>query len=415
MGCVFGKVEMIKSCRGFFSALTLALLPSLMHKPVFASEPPIPANWTKQVNGAQTQYLAADGSALVLVGPEPNGGQPNILAMAEATDKPGGCQGLTKQAVQTTDRGVQKLVLNTGPVFCAIFVDSNSAPARLAVAIGQGTNEAVQYAERLTRDWGVAKSSAVNNSPMPSTLSTGAVQDDVALKNAMAAVPKSNRPIGYAVQSDYLLGANGAMQMTTTNWGVFPNGYATDCTGWDPAEISPTPQSLGVAMQKAGKSCHVIRWEKKQGNYVRFIAPENVSVPDEAEIVNEGFAPGTRIDVSIGNVRAFGSVGYVPDGMVAARGLSSGSLRMTKAGAIEVGSWSSINFTGSDVIAGGSSSSSGPRAGRYYLDGYVIAIQDQNGVISRRMIYGFQNGPNEKYNPNGWYLTVDGTDYYPTD
>jgi hypothetical protein len=410
-----GEAEMKAVCGGTIFAVALTLSQGPFPGSALANEPPLPAGWTKQVNGTQTQYSNADGTSVVLLGMDPNGGQPNILAMAEATDKPGGCQGLASQTVQRTDRDVEKLVLIGNPISCAIFVDNSSTPGRMAVAMGQGSNAAIQLAESLTRNWGVAKSVAASSAARPSTIATAPTQDDVALKNAMAAVPKSNRPIGYVVQSNYLPGTNGVMQLLTTKWGVFPNGYATDCTGWDPAEIDPTPQSLGTAMKKAGESCDVIRWEKKQGNYVRFIAPDDVLAPDDSEVINEGFAPGTRLDVDIGNVRAFGSVGYVPDGMVAARGIAGGSLRMTKAGEIGVGSWSTVGFMGSDVIAGGSSVSRAPRIGRYYLDGYVIAVQDQNGAISRRMIYGFQNGPNEKYNPNAWYITIDGTEYYPTD
>jgi hypothetical protein len=193
---------------------------------------------------------------------------------------------------------------------------------------------------------------------------------------AMAAIPASNRPFGMVLhlESDVVAGG-----MRFAPYMLFPNGYAVDeCRSWNLATTAPTP----AALRAAGTDCDVLRW-RKIGNKYQLQDTDGEWFEELEELADtRPFRLGQRVDYAVGNVGG----ASVSGGLSTVNTLNSGELRLTTTGAIEIGAWNSVTYSG----VGGVYSSSGQGKnvrGQYLLDGYVVAIRDAAGVISYGLIF----------------------------
>lgn len=212
----------------------------------------------------------------------------------------------------------------------------------------------------------------------PAKPSTGSIAPAGNLAAALAQVPQAHRPIAMVLRNEYKV--SGLTGYTSyLPWMVFANGYATDsdCYEWDPAMVAPTPQ----AMAAAGLDCDVVRW-RKAGNRYQFQDEDGAWDDPEFETPLYPGRRGQSFELEMENVGgASAGARTVGTGAVQVNTLWSGSLKMTKSGEISVGDWSGAVISG-EMVGGGSGRSTSV-TGRYYIDGYLIAIADDKGGVRR--------------------------------
>lgn len=175
-----------------------------------------------------------------------------------------------------------------------------------------------------------------------------------------ARIPDSNRPASaVAITKIALQGFNPVVPVPVGRMVMkFPNGYWTRCTKWDLLNQQPTPASIGSKKCKLSKEI-----------------PESWG-SDPTPL--EPFKTGETLDI------AFGSVSGATYNFGGAAG-TFGSLNlndfiMTKDGRIAFGS---------KVFAETSAGWSNTRkqhTGRYYLDGYTLTVQTDEGDTSHTFI-----------------------------
>jgi hypothetical protein len=205
---------------------------------------------------------------------------------------------------------------------------------------------------------------STNKSGGGKSASTAPVPQPASLKAAINRIPPANRPIDMAYRSEW---DSVSMSMSYVPWVLFADNIAVeaDCDTWN---YSYTPSRATISKNAIG--CDVATW-RKVGGSIKF---------DDDDPVDHGgfgrFAPGERINIAMRR-QGGGSVG---GGFGSTSVISSGDLRMTPAGQIAIGSWSGVTTTGSNFTAYGS----GNRGvqGTYYLDGFLMAVQDAAGRIS---------------------------------
>jgi hypothetical protein len=197
--------------------------------------------------------------------------------------------------------------------------------------------------------------------------------------------------------------SGGLTYYTYKPWMLFSNGLATDsaCYDWDPRFLAPTATSLG----NSGKQCDFVKW-RKTGAIYQFQDEEEGWEDSEDGAKLYPFAPGQRIEVDLENMSGAGTAPV--SGAISVNTIWSGTLRMTKGGLIQ-SDWA--NQTGiSGGGFGGSSSGGGSNvSGRYYTDGYLIAVQDAQGGIS----VGFIAGSNDEGQPRYTFIYLNGDLYWP--
>jgi hypothetical protein len=214
------------------------------------------------------------------------------------------------------------------------------------------------------------------------------------LKRVLDAVPRANRPVKIVLRS--VMQFNGSLAYPSFEpWMLFANGWATDCTDWDPATTVPTPQAL------ARFKCKMLRWRKAGAGHAFETKPGKWQ--DEGPSNLTPFTPGQRISVDLVNKSGFGSPVGAPG--LAVSSLSSGQLQMGANGRIAIGNWTSVVVSGANV-GGGSSRRRGPTVGSYYLDGHLIAIADAEGGIRRGFIA-------EDRGKGGPYVYLNGDLFWP--
>ena len=214
-----------------------------------------------------------------------------------------------------------------------------------------------------------ARPSAFQSTPSSSTTATIAPQTNSTQSNnesqqqltgrdlaaANANIPESNRPIAATVFTDKVLRGFPAM-LTFINHMMmqFPNGYYTSCVDWNPVTQAPTPQSIG------SKNCELSR-SKEDGSKIW------------------GFKPGARVSVAFGRISAVGVSGIGASGSI----ISGGDLVLTKDGRIVIGEFG-VNYSRAGSSAGGVVSSGSKKKniiGRYYLNGYTMTVETNEGEI----------------------------------
>ncbi len=226
-------------------------------------------------------------------------------------------------------------------------------------------------------------STSAKAAPIRTAQST--TQIDAALKSAVATVPKDRIPV--LVETHGTPSYSGwppSYVYTVSTHLYFANGFMTTCADWDPGVFAPTPQSLG----KAKDDCTVARWRRGKGGVEIELEPGKWSASESAGDGIVRFKAGERLDIAFGNI---GATGFNSPGGVNVGTISGSDLTLTRQGDIAIGDWSTTVVSGANV-GGGSSRESGPLVGRYWIDGHVIAVADQNGQISRGFIAGVKEG-----------------------
>jgi hypothetical protein len=181
------------------------------------------------------------------------------------------------------------------------------------------------------------------------------------LKAAMDAIPRANRPIGMAMREGEWDSYN--MQVEYTNMVLFPGGVAITaaCRNWNPQQ---SPKNI--------TGCGTSSYTLSNGK-VRF--PGKSEAADLTDFT--GFTAGKSVSIDVGNVSGGGASTYG----ASISQVSGGELLMTPSGDISSGDWVSNSISGSNYSGYAGNSTKGV-TGKYYLDGFLIAVQDRNGQIS---------------------------------
>jgi hypothetical protein len=179
------------------------------------------------------------------------------------------------------------------------------------------------------------------------------------LKTSVDGIPAAHRPIGMASVEGEFDSYNATI--TFDNYLLFPGGYAINstCKNWNPMQ-SPAQQ----------KGCSVVRYTQAGAGQVRIggeTSPTNLFEP---------FATGERVSYDYGNVSGRGGSGYSQT--------SGSGLQLTRAGQITLSDWSGTSLGGGNYS--GYAGNQGGISGSYYLDGYIIAIEDNQGNVSAGFI-----------------------------
>jgi hypothetical protein len=224
----------------------------------------------------------------------------------------------------------------------------------------------------------IANSGAASNSPNgPWQASAGSTSPaPTSLKAAMDAIPRANRPIGMAMRKGEWDSYSRSIEYT--NMVLFPGSVAipADCKGWNPQ--APAKNVTG---------CDITTYSLANGK-VRF--PGVDEAVDLTDFV--GYAPGKPVSIKVGNAGS-GSSGSSFEGLGGSViQVSRGELLMTPAGDISSGSWVSNSIKSNYYYQGNTYAEYPGVTGKYYLDGFLIAVQDNQGQIS----IGFIGQKNEE-------------------
>lgn len=225
---------------------------------------------------------------------------------------------------------------------------------------------------------------------------------DAELKKAIALVPAANRPVAIVLRATAGASIGGIATVNFEPWMVFANGYAVDCYNWDPAILSPSPASLG----RAGKECDLVRWRKVAGGYELQDGNGGWDKTTWDEPTDaSGFAPirpGQRWQAlfeaqsTINASEAIGGLGQII--------INKRWLRLTGDGSILFDNTryeTDIHEERSRVAA--------TRRAQYYLEGYLMALRDPSGQISRHFVFVIS----ERGSPS--FIIVDGSQYERVD
>jgi hypothetical protein len=286
-------------------------------------------------------------------------------ALAAAIQRGALTFGLNLDAMTLTTAG---FVATAVPTYAtAASPPRTAAPtsASAAPAIASAAPESVRGASAPPR---------AENAPMtvaaPPRTATGAggpmPPEDQPLHAVLASVPAANRPVYAEVtSSSSFVGYPPVSVFRTATRIFFGTGYATYCLDFDPSLLSPTPESLG----KARPDCELHRWRRKANGDVEIESGDKTEwyAAETKDPTILPFAPGQRLNISFGN-RSGISFGTTASTM------NASELRMSAAGEIAIGEWSTTVVSAPNY-AGSSAAQSTPLQGRYRLDGFLLAIQ----------------------------------------
>jgi hypothetical protein len=205
--------------------------------------------------------------------------------------------------------------------------------------------------------------------PPPLARAAGTAPDDAALKAVLAKVPTQSRPVDVVLQTGWTF-IGDQMQMQLEPVLLFPNGLATHCPEWDPLRVAATAE----AFAQAGLECDLLPWRRSGAEYqIRDTdGAWGVALPG-AE--NKGAKPGRRVSLTLQSLNRISTLGnWGSPGLLI---INEGSLAMTTDGVIQMGS-SRFTWRNADT----ESRTDAPLIGRYYLDGFLIAIGDEQGQVS---------------------------------
>jgi hypothetical protein len=309
------------------------------------------------------------------------------------------CPGLARAQIQKTMNGRGVMLLGNGSgIQCIIVVAHANNQQGFSLGFQKSDDDvgAVKLAEfmlfnRLAKNGGTA--ALLPARPNPNTGKSGikgnpgAATQPMSLKAALDSIPRGNRPLAMAFRSEW---NSVAMSMSYFPYVLFANNIAVeaDCSAWNPG-ITPSV----ATMSQLAPGCTVVRYALR-GNMIQFGGDDPVETGGFF-----GFKPDERINVNM-STQGGGSVGAVG---AATSVLSGGQLQMSSAGRISVGSWAGTSTQGGNFIA--NSNSQRGVSGSYYLDGHLIAIQDQNGGISIGFIAGKIEGRDR-------YIFLNGKQYW---
>jgi hypothetical protein len=370
-----------------------------------AAEPEF-AGWAEAPGQNGGTSFTAPGNAALVIAAHRDSTEPQDAVLARWAGQfssPQLCPALAAATPQRSGDGrIVSLSSHEGTNSCAVIVGQSAAGGYDIGFMLEADNTPVGAFAKL-RAVITRRIGKITAAPPASVASAQPVGAPGNLQAALAAVPKANRPI--ALVSRTATSMSGMFVYTVyRHWMIFANGYATDshCYDWDPAVQSPTPASL------SGKphECHVVRWRKAGARYLFDDDDNGTFKGRDAEAFLQPFKPGERIAVALENVSGSGSGPAIP-GMVSVNSITSGELKMTTAGEISVGSWTSVVVSG-DGIGGGANNGRGPAIGRYLLDGFLIAIATKEGGVTRGFI-------GQVYESGKRYIYLNGTQYWEPD
>ncbi len=183
------------------------------------------------------------------------------------------CRGISSASVRMIRSRMGRVaeVRNDGDA-CYALILWNDNRMRMVIAIedrdanGDTIGLSMQL---LQRDMGAAASEGVTNEgARGATQRTADIATaDRELVEAVAAIPRSNRPIGLIARTHYVSSGT-LVSPVRTAWSVFANGYLTDCVEWDPRTTAPTPEALAAFISHDGAgSCDIAKW-RRSGNSI---------------------------------------------------------------------------------------------------------------------------------------------------
>ncbi len=362
--------------------------------------------WTKSLDGDVTRYTHVTNGAVVMVGSGPT--DRDYAAVARNLDKPEGCAGLSAAASVPLLSGRGRLQSTTsGALRCALITGTSSAGTAVLVIVMEqaiaGANARAFGLARFSELMGTSAAPAPQSAPRTApTQATTSTSIDATLRAALALVPAANRPVVMVLRQEGSF-SGGFNYIVYKPWMLFANGYATDssCYDWDPRQLAPTPESLGRAKQK----CDILRW-RKTGNRYSYLTKDGWETDAENQQMYP-FAAGMRLDKNLENVSGAGGGAPIP-GMISVNSVYSGKLRMTKSGIMQSGWSSSVGISGGNV-GGGASGQGVDYAGRYYLDGFLVAVAGPTGQIK----IGFIGGAHDDGEPRYHRMYLNGEQYWP--
>ncbi len=368
----------------------------------YAASPP----WTKSLDGNVTRYTHFTNGAVVMVGSGP--ADRDYATVARNLDRPEGCAGLSAAASVPILAGRGRLQSTTsGAIRCALVTGTSSTGATVLVIVMEqtiaGANGRAFGLARFSDLMGTAPAPQATTRTAPAQSST-ATGSDASLRAALTSVPAANRPVVMVLRQESSF-SGGFSYSIYKPWMLFANGYATDssCYDWDPRHLAPTPDSLGRAQSK----CDILRW-RKIGNRYSYLAKGGWETDAENQQMYP-FAAGTRLDKNLENVSGAGGGAPIP-GMISVNTVYSGQLRLSKSGIMQSGWSSSVGISGGNV-GGGASGQGVDYAGRYYLDGFLVAVAGPTGQIK----IGFIGGANDEGEPRFHRIYLNGDQYWPPD
>jgi hypothetical protein len=334
----------------------------------------------KSDSAATTYQDRATGTVAVVLAPTPSASVTEEMLHSQAAMLEPVCPGISAERATVVfgGRGLE-VRKSTDKADCRALAVAYNGTGTLAVSMakigGDKSHDAV-IDRKISSLLRIAPPRAANARAGAET-STG-VSGDAALKAYVAAIPASRRPIKVATRGTH--GFSGYPAVATYSIRVylfFANGYATDCSDWDPGKFDPTPASLGAARS----DCTVYKWRQGKGGLeIEWRAGDWGGGELADDVIR--FRPGERINIAFGNIRSMGVAGPINTGT-----MSGGDLMMRPDGQFASGDWSTTTISGQNV-AGYSAQKSGPTVGRYHLDGNIIAVDAGGGRVNAGFITG---------------------------
>lgn len=211
--------------------------------------------------------------------------------------------------------------------------------------------------------------------------SRGLAIGDDAVRAVMAAVPQSNRPIGVVLQSK--LRFNGSeMVLHFDPWVLLPNGFSTSCPEWDPRRTPVTRADFAAG----GLDCEVRPWRKAGAGFqVQDSDGDWGQILESSPVYRS--AAAKRVDYALVSTSSFSTVGLGFYGMEGLLAINADALQLRGDGTFVLGQSSTVwqkadaqNRREADI------------AGRYYIDGYLIAMADENGNTSVQPFFDVTEG-----------------------
>jgi hypothetical protein len=341
------------------------------------------STWKKSVEEKFTTYEPSDKSAMVIavLGDKDNKSEftrNRISILFAAMNK--FCPGMESIPYKLGDSYIGQ-AHSVGDTLCNFLVGTDKAgnwANVLTIEREKGSRQRYRMGAHIffemTKGAGLGPNVGANNAPpvqsapndkkplVPSTNS----KVSTSLKSAIDRIPKDRRPIGL-VYSEGPYDAYNA-SVTFRPHLLFPNGImiSPNCTAWDPAKPITADSAMGCGFER-------YRLEGRTA----YFKGESESIDDY-----QGFKKGEMVSVNFSNTGGLSSA--VPNSGSSA--VWGGELTMTPHGKISVGSWSGATVSGSGFGAYGGSNKQGV-SGDYYLDGYLIGVQDAKGNVGVSFIW----------------------------
>jgi hypothetical protein len=368
----------------FFLVFGALGLPVLVAPPVAADSP---SDWkiTTPSNGTMVATHNTGNAVIIVGGKQAPADQidTQLRTMAAALPQ---CGATPATSIQTGKLAQSReMVTQSGGIRCRIV--SGYKDGYVMIIFGMepvaGPEDADPMIDRLATGLFGGQAVAATPTPPRPVNSVQAPKNTSApssLKAAIDAIPTDRRPIGLV----YSEGPwdSYKMQVTFRPHLLFPNGIAIspDCTSWDPAKPITKTMAMG---------CEFDRYTL-QGR-TAYIGRDHESIDDY-----QGFKKGERLSINFSTVG-----GLANNGLNAGSNATwGGALTMSPMGKIQVGRWSGATVSGAGFGAYGGSQKQGI-TGDYYLDGYLIGVEDARGSISVTFIW----------QQNGQYIFLNGQQY----